>query len=312
MNHEFYYLAGYIDGDGCIYCRTYPMKSKNKNILVYESSLQICSVDESICKFFTEKFGGTFAKKPEQQGNRRQAFLWYIKGNLCRELLLKTKENLVLKKKSADLCCHLIENVNSTVCFIGKPVDKHTHEYRKTLIDKIKEHIHMHDLIDENIFKDFKNIKKIKSPSIADYAYLAGLIDAEGCFRIQHWQPKRPGRNIHWVITLEIGNTKSSIFPWLMERFGGSIVYRKPKARCNPMIIWSLRSDALFQVLPNIYPFLKSKKERCEKITEFHQISFENGGNRKSEEFKRKSLEILEIRKKLFEQFSALNAKGKH
>lgn len=307
---KYAYLAGYTDGDGSIFCRTYIQKPSTK---VYESSLQICSVDQNICNYFFHEFKGAVHKRPEKRNNRRDSWLWYVKGKQCQSILEEMINFLILKKRISILCCSLIENVSCKRSYKRNPVSESTHQLRQNIIHQIKEEIHMNDRIDENLFQSLKDIKKIKIPSNADFAYLAGLIDAEGCFRIQHWQPKRQGRSEHWVITLEIGNSKFSIFPWLLERFGGSIIYRKPtKSRHNAMIIWSLRSDALFQILPNIYPFLRVKKERCEKLVQFHQISIPLGGDRKSQTFKNHVMDVLHTRKILFDEFQILNAKGKH
>lgn len=306
---KFAYLSGYIDGDGCICCRVYTQKP---SIKVYECSLQICSVDKQICTYFIDEFKGAFHQRPEKE-NRRDAWLWYIKGNGCKKILESCLPYLILKRKSSAICCDLIQEISETRCHIGKKVSIKSHEYRKELICQIKKEIHMNDRVNEENFQSLKEIKKTKIASSADLAYLSGLIDAEGCFRIQHWKSKREGRNEDWVISLEIGNTKFPIFPWLLERFGGSVFYRKPTtSRHNPMIIWSLRSNALYQILNSIYPFLRNKKERCQKLEQFYQTRIPNGGDRKSKAFREHVVNLCVIRRQLFDEFQILNKKGKH
>jgi hypothetical protein len=308
---KFAYLAGYIDGDGSIFCRVYLQKPKL--IKVYESSLQICSVDKKICNYFIDEFGGAIHQRPEKRANRRDTWLWYVKGTRCKEILESCLPFLILKRNSSTICCSLIQEISKTKFHRGKKVPKESHEYRTILIDQIKKEIHMNDRVNEQNFILLKEIKKTKTPSNADLAYIAGLIDAEGCFRIQHWKSKREGRSEDWVISLEIGNTKYPIFPWLLERFGGSVIYRKPTgSRQNPMVIWSLRSDALYQILMSIYPFLRVKKERCEKLGQFHQTRIPNGGDRKSSAFKAHVADLCMTRRQLFDEFQVLNKKGKH
>lgn len=305
------YLAGYTDGDGSIYCRVYIQKPKL--IKVYESSLQICSVNEDICYFFKKEFTGSIHKRHEKRENRRDSWLWYIKGEKCLQVLEEIYPFLILKKKSSHLCSQLIKEVINTYCCRNKKVSQESHEKRTQFIKQIKEEIHMNDRVNEENFNSLKEMKKFIEPSRADLAYIAGLIDAEGCFRIKKWQPKREGRNESFVISLEIGNTKFPIFPWLIERFGGSVIYRKPTTqRNNPMIIWSLSSDALYQFAKNIFPFLRVKKERCEKLIHFHQTNIPNGGDRNSSEFRNHICDLLVTRKKLFDEFQVLNKKGKH
>ena len=305
------YLAGYVDGDGCVYCRIYIQKPKN--IRVYESSLQISSVDEDICPFFKKEFAGAVQKRTEKRINRRPSWLWYVKGEDCLRVLLGIEDFLVLKKKSASLCIALIQNINKSFSCRGKKISAECHSIRQEFVYQIKKEIHMSDRVDEDKFNSLKELKCSYTPSTADLAYFAGLIDAEGCFRIQHWVPNRKGRTETWVISLEIGNTKFPIFPWLIERFGGTVTYRKPtNNRANPMIIWSLRSDSLYQILPKIYPYLRVKKERCEKIGQFHQTNVPMGGDRQSASFRSKMCDLLVTRKKLFDEFQILNAKGNH
>lgn len=305
------YLAGYTDGDGSICCRVYLQKPKL--IKVYESSLQICSVDEDICHFFKIEFAGSVHKRPEKRENRRDSWLWYIKGKGCLKVLEEISPFLILKKKSSYICCQLIHEVISTSCHRNKKVSEKSHEKRIQFIHEIKDEIHMNDRVNEENFNSLKELNKSIEPSRADLAYIAGLIDAEGCFRIKNWQPKREGRNESFVISLEIGNTKFPIFPWLIERFGGSVIYRKPTThRNNPMIIWSLSSDTLYQFAKNVFPFLRVKKERCEKLIQFHQTNIPNGGDRSSIEFRNHICDLLVTRRRLFDEFQVLNKKGKH
>lgn len=305
------YLAGYTDGDGSICCRVYIQKPKL--IKVYESSLQICSVDKDICKYFHNEFSGAVHKRPEKRDNRRTTWLWYAKGKTCLKILKDIEPFLILKKKSSTLCCSLVEEISNTICYKNQKVTEISHQKRESIIKKLKEEIHMNDRVNEENFTSLKNLERTLEPSRADLAYIAGVIDSEGCFRIKHWQPKREGRSENWVISLEIGNTKFAIFPWLIERFGGSVIYRKPTSnRHNSMIIWSLSSDALYQFAKNVFPFLRIKKERCEKLIHFHQTNIPNGGDRNSEEFRKHVCDLLITRRKLFDEFQILNKKGKH
>lgn len=307
---KFAYLAGYTDGDGSICARIYIQKPSTK---VYEISLQICSVDEGICNYFFHEFKGAVNKRPEKRENRRATWLWYIKGDRLRIIIMDIEPYLILKKKSAIYAAEVVENVSKSSPHKGKKVPLSSHDLRYNLIKKIKEEIHMNDRVNEENFSSLKDFKKSIEPSRADLAYIAGLIDAEGCFRIKNWQPKRQGRNESFVISLEIGNTKFAIFPWLIERFGGSVIYRKPTTkRHNPMIIWSLSSDSLYQFSKNVHPFLRVKKERCEKLIQFHQTNVPQGGDRSSPEFRNYIVDLLFTRKKLFNEFQVLNKKGKH
>ncbi len=305
--NKFAYLAGYIDGDGCFYVRTYIQKS---NILVFEYSIQICSVDLNIIKYFKEEFGGVFNTRPEKRKERKESYLWTIKTKQSLEIANKIYDFLISKKKT----CELFLSVgNSITPNCGIAINENTISNRQAIFNQIKDEIHMNDKVNEDLYKSTKNIKKTIEPTNANLAYLAGLIDAEGCFRIGQFQSKRIGRSRSYISVLEIGNTKFNIFPWLIERFGGTTVYRKPTSRNhNPMIIWSLKSNALHQILDKIYPFLKVKKEKCEKLMQLRDTTIPNGGNRKSDEFKIRQSQIILERECIVEALHKLNAKGRH
>jgi hypothetical protein len=306
--NKFAYLAGYIDGDGCFYVRTYLQKPKN--ILVFEYSIQICSVEKNIIQYFSETFNGVYNKRPEKRKNRKDSYLWTVK---TKQSLIVAKEIfnfLINKKKICDLFITLGTSIKPNY---GISISEKIKFQRNEIINQIKKEIHMNDKVTYEIFKSLKKVEKNIEPSNEDMAYLAGLIDSEGCFRICQFQSKRPGRNISYIPVLEIGNTKHSIFNWLLIRFGGSIVYRAPNSKNhNPMIIWSQRSKALYPILTKILPYLRVKKERCEKLIELQETSIPNGGNRKSEEFKIRQFQIQFIRKKISDEIHKLNSKGKH
>ena len=308
MINKFAYLAGYTDGDGCFYVRTYIQKPKN--ILVFDYSLQICSVDKEVIEFFSQEFGGVFNLRAEKRHDRRETYLWTLKTKMSLEICKEIQEFLITKNEICSLFICLGSSIKPNK---GIKVSEKILERRKFLVNLIKEEIHMNDLIDEEKFKCLRTLNKSIEPTMEDFAYLAGLIDAEGCFRIGHWKDKRIGRGKNFVIIFEIGNTKYALFPWLIRRFGGSVVYRKPtKKQFNPFVIWSLRSKALYPLLEKLYPFLRVKKERCKKLMEFHEIKIPNSVGRKSQEFKELRLKIGSQREQLLEEFHVLNAKGKH
>lgn len=306
--NKFAYLAGYIDGDGCFYVRTYIQKPKN--ILVFDYSIQVCSVEEDTIQYFSEEFGGVYSKRPEKRKDRKDSYIWTIKTKQSLIVANEIHNFLINKNKTCNLFLTL---GNSIIPNCGISISKDIQYERTQIINQIKKEIHMHDKVTHEIYKSLKNIQKTIEPSNSDLAYLAGLIDAEGCFRIFNFQSKRPGRSRSYVPVLEIGNTKHCIFSWLLIRFGGSIIYREPNSRNhNPMIIWSHRSKALYPVLTKILPYLRVKKERCEKLIQLQETSIPNGGNRKSEEFKIRQSQIQAIRQQIYEDIHVLNAKGKH
>lgn len=82
-------------------------------------------------------------------------------------------------------------------------------------------------------------------------AYLAGLIDGEGCLKI----------NKNGLLRLNIGMTDSKTIEWIKENFGGSINKQKtPKGK--PFYVWTMNQGAsLVYLMLLVIPFLVTKKD---------------------------------------------------
>lgn len=302
-NNLLPYIAGYIDGDGCFYVGKYT----SKGIDVYEQSIQIVSVKKPVLDEFKINFGGSIREKPFKP-NHKTAYCWTIKGyesvTLCRQILR-----------------YLVEKTDQNILFIMfyqlidfnnfETVDTQIINKRNSIISNIRKDKHMNNLITREEIEKLKNEQFTITPSETDYPYLAGLIDSEGCFRIKKWKPKNRPNEVY-NITVEIGNTKLPIMPWLIKRFGGSIVFIEAKANKKASATWTLSAAKLFEILPKIRPFLRSKQEVCDKLIEFQQTILPNGGDRHSELFRALFEKRKEVRDKIVAEVHEFNRKGSH
>ena len=104
-------------------------------------------------------------------------------------------------------------------------------------------------------------------PTKEQWAYLAGLVDGEGCISIQYGKGRR---NPTYSAKLVIAMTDYGMIEWLKNTFGcGSIwtAYRsKSSARPNWKDIhyWQLGSLAALDILRGVYPYLLLKREQAE------------------------------------------------
>lgn len=297
------YAAGYIDGDGCIYLGKFIQKQEM--ITVYEYSVQVVSVKRKILDHFKNTFGGSIRKKPSKE-RHKDAFCWTIKGRDSAYFMQNIHCFLVDKHEQA--CMLLLFS-----CLIKwnefKPLPQNLIHERESLINKIREEKHMKNFVTKESIEELKNQKFTITPIDIDYPYLAGLIDSEGCFRIKKWKPKNKPNHVY-NITVEIGNTKLPILPWLIQRFGGSIVYIAEKANKKASATWTLSAAALYKILPKIRPFLTNKKEVCDKLIEFQKTILPNGGDRHSELFKALFEKRREIREIIIKKVHEFNLKG--
>src|SRR5258708_4840802 len=97
-------------------------------------------------------------------------------------------------------------------------------------------------------------------------AYLAGLIDAEGCFRIV------PHSNGSACARLIIGMTGNAV-PMLQAEFGfGRIDKRTGNTKHKDCLIWTVGSKDCRIILPIILPFLRFKAAQARLVLKFLAI----------------------------------------
>ena len=303
MKKLFAYAAGYIDGDGCFYLGK--TIQKPKMITVYEYSIQAVSVKKPVLDHFKEVFDGYIRKKPSKV-NHRDAFCWTIKGPQAVQLAEHMLPYLVDKQSQ---CRLFIQYAKLIYRNKFRTVDETLIQKRNDLINNIRWDRHMTNFITKEDIELLKDKKCTITPSAIDYPYLAGLIDSEGCFRIKKWKPSNKPNHVY-NISLEIGNTKLPILPWLVERFGGSVVFIAEKAKRRASAIWTLSAAALYEILPKIRPFLTSKQEVCDKLIEFQKTILPNGGDRHSELFRALFEKRREIRERIIQEVHQFNLKG--
>jgi len=303
IKNLLFYIAGYIDGDGCFYIGK--TIQKRKNITVYEHSIQIVSVKKPVLEEFQSHFGGFIKKKPYKE-NHRDAFCWTLKNKVAKDLSWAICEILIEKGNQAKLFAEFCETINHNKF---RTIKQDVLNNRDRIIYQIREEKHMNNLITKEEIESLKNEGLTITPTEEDFPYLAGLIDSEGCFRIKKWKPKNRPNEVY-NISVEIGNTKFPIMPWLIKRFGGSICYVAAKGTKRSAAIWTLSAAALYNILPKIRPYLRSKQEVCDKLIEFQQTILPNGGDRHSELFRALFEKRREVRERIIKEVHQFNHKG--
>lgn len=304
-NFDLIYLAGYIDGDGCLRCGTTIQKC---GVLVYELSITITSVKKEVLIYFNERFGGYIYKvKPKK--NHRTTHTWTIKGKEAAQLAIKLLPYLVNKSVESSFLIELSKNI--TPNNFKKPAVE-TIAFRDFIISQKRIETHETGLIDKSTIEILKTSKNTINPTDEDFVYLAGLVDSEGCLRISNRCRYRNGRMERiYNIVLEIGNTKIQMIEWLVKRFGGSLTFIQPKiTKRRAICIWAIHSKKLKPILPKIKPFLINKKDVCQELMNFQHTILPNGGDRHSTVFKETFERLLHVRNEIIGRVHDLNHKG--
>jgi hypothetical protein len=299
------YIAGFIEGDGCFFISRYFSKQSG---YVYEYRLAAYNTNEKIMLWFKENVGGWY-RQVNTSSRWKKPFHWALKNQEAIVLVELIFPYLVAKKEEAKIWLKYAKNIipNKTNKRTQKTID-----YRVNLIDEIREVRKSKNIVKKEDCNKYGSIVPKTKPSQVDFAYLAGLSDAEGCFRVhRHIKINKP--NKVYATSLEIGNTNSLFFPWLISRFNGYVHFNKGKDLTKKTAAtWCIMAAQLRSILNNLIKYLIIKHPVCEKVIEFDNTIIKNGGDRHSKQFKESYKSVLVKREDIFAQIQVLNTKGRH
>lgn len=297
-NTDFAYFAGYIDGDGCFYIgKTTNKKTKRVR---YQAMLVISSTNRNVLKYFVSIHGGSLRladNRIKHPGQKPQY-----------QMTIKNKKALEITK---NIRLYLVEKAPQAyefISFIEKPHDS-TRDINIEFMQKLKHEFQFVYRVHKELFLK----ESYYEPTIeADFAYLAGFIDAECCLSVSSYRPKN-GPNKTYKIYLACNNTKWPVFKWLVHRFGGSLQFvdrKKKNPAHHDQLQWRLSGNALSNILPSIHKYLIHKKPVCEELMKFYATTLSNGGARHTEKFRTNYATIIEERERIIHNIRNLNKKG--
>lgn len=143
----------------------------------------------------------------------------------------------------------------------------------------------------------------IPTPTEAECAYAAGLLDGEGYIGID----RRSRGNYHRV-KVRVAITDRRIPRWLAEKFGGrcNTVYRYDDHR-KDLHYWDCEGATLERFLPAVLPYLIIKREHALIALEFRSTALERSGGRAG---RRLTADVITQREGFRQRLMALNRRG--
>jgi hypothetical protein len=102
-------------------------------------------------------------------------------------------------------------------------------------------------------------------------AYLAGILDGEGCLRITRCRlRKKPLNSPRHSPSVFVGNTSWALAEFLRDNFGGSIWERSATATRRTVYIWHLCTRvSILAILTAVRPHLLVKGAQADLLIEF-------------------------------------------
>jgi len=251
---ELAYAAGYIDGDGCFYI------GRIKTSPFYQDTFSIISTHQDNIEWFNSHFKGSIQAKITKQKNRIPSF-HFVFSKEGYEALPKILPFLVEKSNECETFLHFR---NASGDF--------KEERKQRALDRMQYLKYWHGIIKSSLKEDIESIRTSIIPSINDFAYLAGYVDAECSLDINKTMQKR-GKTPTYRAQIQCNNTKSPFFYWASQRFGGQFHFldKSHLKKCRNQILWRISNLQLDPILKGIYPFLVHKKPICEQMINLRQ-----------------------------------------
>jgi len=143
-----------------------------------------------------------------------------------------------------------------------------------------------------------KNGQHTGSIKNSDWAYMAGIIDGEGCIQTEGFNGQHRGKPV-----LYVSQKDPRLMDYLYETFGGKVKLYMQSHTGNPIYRWlSCSSEHLTFILENVKEYLVIKKDHAEVAL----LSLSYGKARKYQDQKEKNI-IFGVRKKCHHKLLHLN-----
>ena len=130
-------------------------------------------------------------------------------------------------------------------------------------------------------------------------AYLAGIIDGEGCFNIYR-SGKRP--RVDYALRVQIMNTSEALTDWLIANFGGTVIKRPSNFGWKTRYEWFFCKSQIDELIVLTLPYLVIKTKQAQVALAFRKTFLVREHPL--------SAKTRELRESLYLQMRVLNAKG--
>ncbi|HEX4374883.1 MAG TPA: LAGLIDADG family homing endonuclease [Puia sp.] len=142
-----------------------------------------------------------------------------------------------------------------------------------------------------------------------ELAYLAGIIDGEGCFFIGLFRTKATKNLLNYHTYIKISNTDKDLMDWIKENAHATNNQQERKTRVSKKerTIYNsqISGETLDDLIPKIYPFLIVKKRHCEIMIRMRSTFTKHRRLQKKEI----SQEIHDIRYQCYLELRSINSR---
>lgn len=150
-------------------------------------------------------------------------------------------------------------------------------------------------------------------------AYLAGLIDGEGCIYVDRWKDKsNKTGNYTYVLRLKISMSCKKTIQWVFDTVSKEfecnfhMEERMDYRYTNRKVMYAFKfSKNLIKLLRYVYPYMVTKKDRVEWAFEWEKTLFINNRIGRNGTFQKIPMELLDKKEEIYKKFKVLNKTGR-
>lgn len=277
------YLAGIIDGDGSLSI----IREKRGDSFSFYPCIQVSNVFEGMIQLFKEKFGGTFKKKTKQPHQKKDQFVWCVRGlDSCKSVIEKLRPYLVLKAKQSDLMLEFISTKGTNDDIIRSKMQ----------------------LLNNECLVAHGNVAKQANKNSSEstfWAYFAGILDTEGSFSVRKNKPSWGCVNFKYNPMVQISMASFEAMNFLRKNLAiGRICFPKAKTtqRGHTYRLYFGKISECICMLKSVLPFLKFKYEPAKILLDFCE-----NYSPVAHKHERIPEEILEFRENCHQKIKLLN-----
>jgi hypothetical protein len=154
----------------------------------------------------------------------------------------------------------------------------------------------------------------MKEYTIAQIAYLAGIIDGEGSIYIGNFSCNKKTGSLYYQTNMEVTNTDEDLIKWLLLNIGGrSNKYTQkqlPKNSRRDVYRWIVSGELLTHLCHLLLPYLVIKKRQCEIMINMRKTFERSGAHKGMQGTQPLDIQVLEERKKYFDEMRSLHCRN--
>lgn len=259
------YLAGMMDGDGCFFT----------TVKHYSFGMRVEVTDRCIVEYLHATFGGRTCKRHRK--GRKEIHSWYLTKKHDLQMILPCLARLLVIKQGQAAAMHELVRHHQGRTFVKADLPA----WQQRSID-LRLAVQTArpvfgcgpgatSLLGKGIpSKPLHNLPNnspavlMRPPSQTQLAYLAGIIDSEGCISATH--------NDRFKLVISVAD--GILVDWLYEYFVGCVTRRGLTSSGNMMYVWNLeRYGDLAYLLPLLLPHLTCKKAQVGKSWKIYSAS---------------------------------------